>query len=393
MNPHIFNTEIQEFIEANVNADVHSILLKKQTFKNVGLAEIAEQLEAKQRCRKKLPSWYSTPNIYYPNKLNIEQSSSEITAAYKSSLVSGDTLVDLTGGFGVDIYYFGKQFKKVLHCEIDEHLSAIVKANFKTLNAQNIEVIHADGLAYLTESKNKFDWIYIDPSRRHDHKGKVFFLKDCLPNVPEHLDMLLEHSDQILIKASPMLDISQGISELRHVKAVHCVAVNNEVKELLFLIEKGYENDIRINAIHLKKQGQDKFSFDQKEENAARIQLGPVQNFIYEPNAALLKAGAFKILSQELKLNKLHQHTHLYTSEELITFPGRCFKVDRVLPYQKKSLKKEVYKMKCNVAVRNFPLSVSDLKRKWKFKDGGDTYLFFTTNAHNDKVVIVASKA
>jgi len=393
LNLNLLNTEIQAYINANLETDATTILLKKSKFEHVSLAEIAEQLEAKQRCKKKLPTWHDTANIYFPNKLNIEQTSSEQAAEYKSMIIAGQSLLDLTGGFGVDSFYFSKQVKHVTHCEISEELSAIVAHNFKQLQVDNIQVHSGDGLRYLEETNQKFDWIYLDPSRRHDAKGKVFFLSDCLPNVPEYLDHIFDHTDNILIKLSPMLDITQAISELKCVKAIHVIAVNNEVKELLFVLRKKYASEISVQTINLTKTGEQHFSFGLDEEQLAMPNYADIQNYVYEPNAAILKSGAFRLVATKLKLHKLHRHSHLYTSTELIEFPGRIFKVNKVIPYQKKLLKKEIYRLKCNVATRNFPETVSQLKSKFHLKDGGELYLFFTTNSQNEKVVITSVKA
>ena len=193
MNNAILNIEVQGFIKENLNSDISKILLKGISFTSVETKEIIEQIEAKKRCEKKLTSWFNTNNIYYPNKLNIEQTSSEITAKYKSELIDGESIIDLTGGFGVDCFYFSKRFKTVEHYEINENLSELVKHNYKQFAIKNIKTINDDGINHLKASNQQFDWIYIDPSRRHDSKGKVFFLKECLPNVPEHLSLLFNH--------------------------------------------------------------------------------------------------------------------------------------------------------------------------------------------------------
>ncbi|MBT8307754.1 MAG: class I SAM-dependent methyltransferase, partial [Maribacter sp.] len=208
-----------------------SVLLQKPVFDAISNRELAEQIEAKNKCKNKLPSWYNSEKIYYPNKLNIEQCSSEITAAYKTRIFSGKSLVDLTGGLGVDSFYFSKKIKAVVHCEISKNLSEIAALNFKVLGAKNIRVEQIDGLEFIKNTSAKFDCIYLDPSRRSMNSKKVFMLSDCMPNVVPHLDLLLTKSKQVLIKTSPLLDISSGLNQLGKVKEVHIVAVNNEVKE------------------------------------------------------------------------------------------------------------------------------------------------------------------
>lgn len=391
MNLAILNTNIQQFISQNLKKDITSILLKGTDFQDVQTKEIIEQIEAKNKCFKKLPTWFNTENIYYPNKLNIEQTSSEITAEYKAKLVSGTSIIDVTGGYGVDCFYFSKQFQNVTHCEINENLSRIVSHNLKCLGVDNIKTQNSDGIVFLTQNDAKYNWIYIDPSRRHDSKGKVFFLKDCLPNVPEHLTVLFKRSNNILIKTSPLLDISIGISELDNVKAIHIVAVNNEVKELLWILEKGYEDTIEIKTVNLKKDSKENFNFKLVDTPYDNVTYSLPLTYLYEPNSAILKSGGFKEIAHQLNVYKLHQHSHLYTSETLIAFPGRTFKVDTILPYNKKELKK-LGLSKANVTTRNFPETVQQIRKKLKLKDGGNHYLFFTTDLSANKIVIVCNK-
>lgn len=391
MNKLLLNTEIQDFINNNLDNNIASLLLKGIDFPLVEAKQVIEQIEAKKRCRTKLSMWFSTESIYYPNKLNIEQTSSETTAKHKASLLKGDTIIDLTGGFGVDCYYFAKHFKQVIHCEINEQLSKMVTHNYKQLGVNNIETIAQDGLSYLKGKTNSLDWIYIDPSRRHDSKGKVFFLKDCLPNVPEHLDLLFNKANNVLIKTSPLLDISIGLSELKHVKIIHIVAVNNEVKELLWVLEKDYKNDVIIETCNIKKESNEVFSFTLNEEFSADSNYSLPLDYLYEPNAAIMKSGAFHTIAGKLDILKLHQHSHLYTNNSLIDFPGRVFKIEKIIPYNKKELKKEAF-AKANITTRNFPESVEQIRKKHKIKDGGNAYLFFTTNLENNKIVIITKK-
>ena len=393
MNKYILNTVNQEYINKNLDSDTTSLLFKKNETISVEIKKLIEQIEAKKRCQKKLPTWFNSDNIYYPNKLNIEQTSSEITAEYKSSLISGNSIIDLTGGFGVDCYYFAKQFKNVTHCEINEDLSEIVKHNYQQLKIDNIHCLNTDGIAHIKQSQETFDWIYIDPSRRHDSKGKVFFLNDCLPNVPEYLELLFNHSKRILIKTSPLLDFSIGINELKNVKTIHVVAVNNEVKELLWILEKDYDKGINIATINLKSNKTEEFEFPLNKESEAEVSYSEPLNYMYEPNSAILKSGAFKSIASQLNVYKLHVNSHLYTYNKLIKFPGRRFKIDKVLPYNKKLLKKEFMYIKANISIRNFPETVNQIRSKFSIKDGGDMYLFFTTNCNNEKIILVCSKA
>ena len=390
MNKNILHTKVQDFIAKNLNSNISKLLFKGSPFDSINIQDLVEQIESKRKSLSKLPTWFDLNNIYYPNKLNIEQTSSEVTANYKANLISGYSIVDLSGGFGVDTYYFSKRFKGVTHCEINTNLSEIVAHNFQLLKADTITVVPKDGLKYLPTQQEKYDWVYIDPSRRNDIKGKVFLLKDCLPNVPENLDTLFGFTNNILIKVSPMLDITSAINELKFVKEIHIIAVQNEVKELLFILEKAYKKTIKVKTINITKSTEQIFKSDFKKEVTTKFSLP--QTYLYEPNSAILKAGFFNEVSNQLELNKLHKNSHLYTSFDLILFPGRRFKIIKQLSYNLKELKKLIRVSKANITVRNFPETVAQIRKKTKLKDGGDIYLFFTTNFNNKHIVLICKK-
>lgn len=391
MNKAILKSGVQNFISKNIDTDIVSFLFKKSIFDAVSPKELAEQIESKKKCKKKLPTWFETAQVYYPNKLNIEQTSSELSAHYKSEIVSGKSLVDLTGGFGVDSYFFSQKMNAVFHCEIDAKLTEIASHNFKVLGIKNITTVPHDGLQFLKNSNDKFDWLFIDPSRRNDKNGKVFRLSDCTPNVVEHLDLLFDKSDNILIKTAPLLDISIGMAELRNIKKIHIVAVNGEVKELLWHLEKDFFGKTLVKTANLTKTKGQKFDFLYEEERDASSAFQTPLTYLYEPNAAILKSGAFKTLGSKLSLKKIHRHTHLYTSDKLIGFPGRKFKVNEVLPYDKRTAK-VLKKIKANVATRNFPKTVAEIRKSHQIRDGGPTFLFFVTNYHEDLIVLKCEK-
>lgn len=392
MNCNILNKDVQEYIANNINSNITELILKGISFPNVETSQLIEQIEAKKRSQKKLPTWFSTKNIYYPNKLNIEQTSSEITAKYKASLVSGESIIDLTGGFGVDCYYFSKQINHVIHCDINTELSKIVKHNSNKLQIKNMTCYPKNGLDVLTEKQTNYDWIYVDPSRRDDIKGKVFLLKDCLPNIPKHLDLLFKKSKNVMIKTSPLLDITSGINELSRVKEIYCVAVNNEVKELLWVLDREFNGEIKIKTTNITKQNKQVFNFTLTEEIQATAQLSEPLTYLYEPNAAILKAGAFNVIANKLNLYKLHKHSHLYTSEKLVDFPGRQFKIETIVEYNKKKFKKVFKENKANVTTRNFPESVQLIRKKLSLKDGGNNYIFFSTTLNDKKIVLICTK-
>ncbi len=392
MDTKILHKKVQEFITKNLNSDITKLVLKGSPFNDISIQKLSNQIVSKQKSKDKLPTWFTAKNIYYPPKINIEQTSSEITAAYKSHLISGKNLIDITGGFGVDTFYFSKQFNQITHCEINEELSKIVSHNYKQLAIENIQTIASDGIEFLKNTLQKFDYIYIDPSRRNTRKGKVYFLKDCLPNVPEILDFLFSKSSTILIKNSPMLDITNGINELEFVKEIHIIALQNEVKELLFLLEKDYTKTIEIKTINILKDKQNQeFSF--KYQSEAISEYSKPLSYLYEPNSAILKSGGFHQVSEQLQAFKLQEHSHLYTSEKFLeNFPGRKFKIKAIYPYHKKGIKKNLSENKANITVRNFPKTVAQIRKETKINEGGNIYVFFTKDYNNTLIVIKTSK-
>lgn len=382
--------DIQEFIIQNTGADLTKLALQKNPFPEADWILILNQIEARSKAKDKLPTWFSAANIIYPSKISVEQTSSEKTAAYKADLISGETLIDLTGGFGVDDYYFSKKFIAVTHCEINEDLSEIVKHNFNQLEIKNCTFYAGDSIHLLEKSDQKYDWIYIDPSRRNDAKGKVFMLKDCLPNVPELLDFYFEKADSILIKTAPLLDISAGLSELKNVKNIHVIALENEVKELLFEIHKNYSGEIKLKTANILKETTETFEFVFGEISFSIYDFP--QKYLYEPNSAIMKSGGFDEVSAVFQINKLHKHSHLYTSENLIDFPGRRFEIQKVIPYNKNEMKNELANQQANITTRNFPETVENIRKKWKIKNGGNLYCFFTTDVKDNKIVLICSK-
>ncbi|WP_264564534.1 THUMP-like domain-containing protein [Flavobacterium sp. N3904] len=391
MNFDLINPEIQEFINLNIGENISKLALQKNPFPIVEWVSILNQISAKTKAKDKLPTWFATQNIIYPSKISVEQTSSEKTAIYKASIVSGENLIDLTGGFGVDDYFFSLKVKNIIHCEINIELSNIVKHNFKQLSANNITCYAEDSFETLSNLKTKWDWIYIDPSRRNDTKGKVFMLKDCLPNVPENLDFYFKKTNSILIKTAPILDISAGITELKHIKSIHLVAVENEVKELLWELRKDYTETITIKTINIAKEKKEVFDFKINKVTKTPSYSLP-QRFIYEPNSAIMKSGGFDEVALFYDLNKLHKHSHLYTSDEHMTFPGRIFEIEKSFLYHKNEMKLYLENKKANITTRNFPESVENIRKKWKIKEGGNLYCFFTTDVNNNKIVLICTK-
>ena len=368
----------------------------------------ARQEVGQKIAAEKLPSWAACPTIQYPARLSMEQCSSEWTARYKSQLIKGETLVDLTGGLGVDCCFLSESFTHTTYVEQQPELCQLATHNFASLG-KHIHVVNAQCEDYL-ENMQPADVIFIDPARRDNKGGKVVLLANCTPNLLDMGNKLLQKCQTLLVKLSPMIDIDSVIKVFPSTQEVHIVAVNNECKEVLvrvkgdLIVEKGErrisvqgerearikekrEIDIICTNLPLKEQP---FVFTRKAEEACSIAYSLPQTYLYEPNAAILKAGAFKQVAQQMGVHKLHPNSHLYTSDTLVShFPGRIFTIDRITKVQKKEINDIE---KANVSIRNFPGAVAGLRKKLKLKDGGDTYIFATTLHDNSKALIVCNK-
>lgn len=393
MNMDILNNEVQDFLAKHANDNPKSIALKKSPFVTVNSSELATQLESRQRVQKKLPLWFGTPGIYFPPSLSIEQASSEETATYKAGLIAeGSSLLDLTGGIGVDSFYFSRRAKKVVHCELNPDLSAIAKHNATVLAAENIEFFDGDGLEFLNRSEvGAFQTLYIDPSRRVNTR-KVFMLRDCEPNIVEIQGQLLRKASTVIIKTAPLLDISLTLTELESVKEVHIISLKNECKEVLFILVENFTKSPILKAVGLGHKGVNfEFSFRQEEEKEATATFSIPQNYLFDPDTALLKAGCFKLLSQRYAIDKIHVNTHLYTSANpLPDFPGRGLKIKEVLEY--KDFKKRKDKWKANVVSRNFPLKVEELRKKHKIEESELDFLYFCKGLNEVLYVLLAKR-
>ena len=382
---------MQEFISKNLDIDIFQLILKQPVFPEVSNKEIAEQITSKLKSKKKLPSWFGTKKIYFPNKINIEQTSSELTAEFKSSIIAGDRMIDCTGGFGVDSYYFSKKFKSLIYIERDQSLYNITKLNSDKLGVTNTIHLNEDGLQYVKNIKTEFDLLYIDPSRRNLKNKKVHFLSECTPVIDSSLIKRLSKFKTILIKCSPIIDIKKTIDDLETVIEIYIIGINNEVKEILFKLCKRGEKKIKVSCIDLNKRKYDlSFNYNEINNKENRYTSEP-QKYLYEPNSMILKSGAFNLICDRYKVNKLNPNSHLYTSDKLIDFPGRKFTVLNIMIYSKKTLKKLSLKQ-ANITTRNFPLDVKEIRKISGLKDGGNDYLFFTTNNLDDLIVIQTNK-
>ncbi|QYA26399.1 class I SAM-dependent methyltransferase [Gramella sp. MT6] len=391
LNQALLDPEVSKFIRQNQKKDLPALILKGSPFENVSIQELAIQIKGLKVAYKKFPELYNNPEILYPPKLNLEQTSSEITAKYKASLINGDKGIDITGGLGIDTYYLSQNFNNFSYCELNEDLAEIAKHNFKVLNANNIKVQVGNGLDFLRNSKDKFDWIYADPARRDDHGGKVFKFEDCEPNIPENMELLFHKASSILIKSSPILDITSGLTELKYVREIHIIAVRNEVKELLWLLDKDQKGKPLIKTINFEKESIQQFS-NEKDDIDKIAEYSLPETFLYEPNSAIMKSGLFDALAIQTGTKKLQHHSHLYTSEKLIDFPGRKFKITEIKGFKPAELKRYFKSKKANITTRNFPETVENIRKKFKIKEGGNDFIFFTTNMRDEKIVIFCKK-
>lgn len=390
----LLKEEVQEFIKDHRNDDPLQLALKAKKYPGLPIQLISQQIQSWQKAKSKLPHFAQCEGIIYPPPLSLEQSSSQFTAQFKSSLFSGKTFVDLTGGFGIDSYYFSKRFEKAFYVERNPELCEIVRHNFQTLGVENITIFNEDAEAFLNHS-DEVDLIYIDPARRGIANQKLYMLSDCEPDILNLKPLLLQKGKQVLIKTSPMLDIEEALGSLVDVVKVWVVAVDNECKEVLYLLSSGnHKNEIMIECVNLKKDGKEEvFTFYKKEEQNAEVIYGEIQNYLYEPNAAILKAGAFKVVSQKFQLQKLHVNSHLYTSKQLVNdFPGRVFKIVDATSFNKKEVLKSLNEKKANISIRNFPLSVREIYKKLGLKEGGNQYVFATTDIHQKLKIVITEK-
>ncbi len=373
-----FSEESIDFIKDHINDDPAEIMLQSRKFPELPMRDIVVQIASRQKAKDKLPEWFGNYDLILPPKQNLEQASSEITAKFKARFVEGDSLVDLTGGTGVDTFYLSQNMRTTVYVEPNEELCAVSKYNFEVLGT-NIEVQNATAEDKLNQNTVQSDWILVDPSRRDDSQNRVYALEDCEPNVIELEEQLLNCAKNVLIKASPMLDIKKTLQQFSSCYMVQVVAVDNEVKELLLYLRKDNEGEVDIEAWNISdKREEEQFSFKYSQEESCDFDIEEPQKYLYEPNAALMKAGAYKLLSSEFGVLKLHPNTHLYTSDELIeNFPGKKLLIKEVFKPSKKEIKKRVKNGTVNVIVRNYPMGANESKKKFGLKDGGEEFLIF----------------
>ena len=384
----IVSPEVLKFIDDNIHTSIPDLILKGIPF-DIDSKLIVNQILGRRKARKKLPSWFKATNIIYPPNLNLEQTSSEITANHKAKIVFGDSLFDLTGGFGVDDVYFSKQINQLYYAEIDKNLSEIAEHNFKIYKIKNIEVLNLDSIKFLRKTNLKFEWIYVDPSRRAKNE-KIFMLEDSLPNVLDHMELLEKKSNCLMIKTSPMYDIDVGYTELRGIKELHIISVKNEVKELLWIIDWRKKNDTTIKLYnHTSKK---KYSYQVIANDLQRnidTELSSSENYLYEFNSSIMKSGYYDFLSQKYYLKKLETNSHIYTSNTLIhSFPGKVYSTIQEKNINFKQLKNQFKGKQLNIIAKNIQLSTNEIQKKIKCQIGSDdNYLIFTKTTSGNKVI------
>lgn len=390
----ILSSNIKDFIEKHEHDDIYKLALQSKLYPDIDIPFAVSQISGRKIAKEKIPSWYKNQDILYPLHLSIEQSSSEQTALYKASLCEGDTMVDLTGGFGVDFFFISQKFRKAIYVEQQKELAEIVSHNTKVVRSNNTEIINADSVEYLS-SMQPVDFIYIDPARRSDSGKKTVRIEDCTPNILEIAGLLEEKSKFTMIKLSPMLDISLALQSLKNISDIHIVSVQNECKELLFVKKRDTLSVVKIHAVNLQKDKKDIFSLTLEEEKETDIiYTSEIKKYLYEPNSSILKGGAYKSIAIAFGIEKFHPSSHLYTSDDLNTdFPGRIFEINNVCSLNKKEIKKYLpYTTQANITTRNFPLSVKEIRKKTGLKEGGESYIFATTLANEKKVLLICKK-
>ena len=386
-HPLFSNTEIQQLIFEFNPKNIDALHFGKPLFKTISNSEIAAQIERRAHIQHKLPSWYSKLNILYPPKGNLAQSSSELTAQKKTNLlkelmkelgISTNSAVDLTSGFGVDAYFLSTLFERFVSVEPNKELLELQKHNSQSFETSNRTFHLSKAFDFLAQS---FDVLYIDPSRRDEHHKQLIELNHCIPDCILNYNQLSSSSDLFLIKASPMVDISQTIRMLPHCFRVDLITVHFELKEILFFNAKYKSNsNPKIHIHHYRKDSLQwsEFAFNKIQKEKNEISISPLNDFLFEPHPGMMKAGCSSQITSRFDCAALDRNTHLYTaSEDRALFEGRRFKVISRFPFSKRNMKSLV-SGHFHVISKNFKLSVHEIRRQFKIKEGENEYLFFT---------------
>jgi hypothetical protein len=389
--PEYFDKEIFDFIKSNENIDPFELSFRLKHFSPDIRKLISGQIHSRQKLKRKVPEWLEIDQIILPGAVSIEQASSKITACYKSEFVHGGLLVDLTGGLGIDTYFYAGRADSVIYVERDPELAAIAKHNFSLMGMRNMEVICQTAESFLNEWKNDADYFYLDPSRRKP-EGRVFKLEDSEPDLLGMQDTLLKRSKLVIIKAAPFIDLQYAIKMVKNLKEIHVVAVDNECKEILMLCTPTYqERDIKIITANYTGKKFHKYSSTAVSERKSFCSINISGQFVYDPNVAIRKAGLFQSICRDFNLSKPAANSHIYFSDTLyLNFPGRIFERIDSIPLNK-FIKKPSAKQ-ANIAIRNFPLTVAEIRKRTRIREGGDIYIFGTTDQDNNHYFIICQK-
>ncbi len=390
-----FTTELREFIIQHKDDDTDSLLLSAKRYPDIDVPYAVDQIEARRRLKNKLPEWYAvSDDLVMGGRIPAEQCSSEVTAKYKRSLVLGESLCDLTGGMGVDLYYMSRGLKSAIYTERQHHLCEAAEHNFNVLGADNITIHEGDGRELPIPD---VDTIYLDPARRAGDGSRVYEVADCEPNIIEWQDELLNHCKRLVTKLSPMADIHRTLERLHNVTDVHVVAVKGECKEVLMVqSSETSTDDINIHCVDFVTEGILEHHYRMKDEaEASATYCGEnVSSYLYEPDVTLMKSHAFRHICKVYGVDKLDADVHLYTSNSLVdNFPGRRFVVEEELDFSSKMLKTIKRNIpQANITSRGFVLTADELRKRAGIKDGGSVYLFACT-VMGRKVIVKCKKA
>jgi 16S rRNA G966 N2-methylase RsmD len=379
--------EFHQFVQDHLEEDPAGLLFKYQGKVAIDLKMAVQQIAARQKAIKKLPIWSKNLRLLFPASISVEQSSSELTATFKAEGLSGNCLIDLTGGFGVDFYHLSQGFGKGGYCEQQPELFQISKHNLRLLNPGKFDFVEGNGLDFLQKTELRFDLIYADPARRGTGNQKLYKLQDCEPNVVDAWALLQRKSDRILLKVSPMLDLTQAWTELPDIQKITVVSVRNEVKELLLHWDKIQEGTSKMISVIDLESGLPPFAFESSAEEQAHSTFAEVGKYLIEPLSGILKAGAFNLFGERFGLKKLGRNSHLYTSDVFSAgIPGRVFEVLREISPKKQEIKALFPSGKVNVICRNYSTGAEELKKKLGLKDGGLDFLIGTQTASGYKL-------
>ncbi|MDB5255380.1 MAG: hypothetical protein JWM14_75 [Chitinophagaceae bacterium] len=388
----LFEPETIRFLQDNEEAAPENLLLSKALAnKGWDTRVLVRQLKGIKTARQKFPTLYQNKNILYPPAVSLEQASSEVTARFKASIIKANTIIDLSGGMGIDTYFFSLQCQKMIYVEPQQELLEIASHNFKALQANHIQAVCATAAEFLADYKGQSDVIYIDPSRRKEGK-RLSDYKDWEPDIIGLKSQFWKAAKNVLIKLSPMTDISAVCKELGEVKEVFVVSDRNECKEVLLQLEQGFTGAPQIHAVLLQGSEERQYSFYASEEQAATPAFSDPLNYLYEPDVALLKAGAFKKIAVDYQVKKIQAHTHLYTSEQLQeNFPGKIFQVESVKPYSKSNISTLIEKGKdFHVLTRNATITPEQVKKQFKLVERGNRYLIIFKGGNGESFVVKA---